>query len=74
MIPPDPQTAKTEITARARALGFDQVGFAAPVPGPKAAENLGAFLDQGRHGDMAWMGRNAERRAEIGRASCRERV
>ena len=64
MIPPDPQTAKTEITARARALGFDQVGFAAPVPGPKAAENLGAFLDQGRHGDMAWMGRNAERRAD----------
>ena len=60
----DPQTIKAEIAAQARALGFDQVGFAAPELGPKAAENLSAYLDQGRQGDMAWMGRNAERRAD----------
>ena len=64
MIALDPQTTKAEIAERARALGFDQVGFAAPDPPPGAAENLAAFLDQGRHGDMDWMGRNADRRVD----------
>ncbi len=63
MIEPDPQTTKTEIAERARALGFDRVGFAAPGQPPAAAENLAAFLEQGRHGDMDWMVRNADRRS-----------
>ena len=60
----DPDTIKAEITERAHALGFDAVGFAAPAPPRDAAENLAAYLDQGRHGDMDWMARNAERRAD----------
>ena len=63
MVEPAPKNAKAEITARARALGFDQVGFAAPSQPPGAAENLLEYLDQGRHGDMDWMARNSGRRA-----------
>lgn len=65
--PPDDTEAakiKAEIAARARALGFDQVGFAAPTTLAGAAENLSAYLDQGRHGDMDWMAHNADRRAD----------
>ncbi len=64
MIELDPEKTKDEIAGRARALGFDRVGFAAPDPPPEAAENLAAYIDQGRHGDMDWMVRNAERRAD----------
>ena len=60
----DPEKTKAEIAARARALGFDKVGFAAPDRAPGAAENLAAYLDQGRHGDMEWLARNAERRGD----------
>ena len=59
-----PEDIKTEISARARALGFDQVGFAAPDQPPGVAENLASFLEQGRHGDMDWLVRNAGRRAD----------
>ena len=64
MVEPEPETIKAEITARAHALGFDQVGFATPNQAPGAAENLTAYLDQGRHGDMDWLARNADRRAD----------
>ncbi len=64
MIELDPETTKAEIAERARALGFDQVGFAAPEPAPGVAESLADFLDQGRQGDMDWMARHAERRSD----------
>jgi epoxyqueuosine reductase len=44
-------------------LGFDACGFArvdAPWP---AAARLAEYLDEGRHGTMAWMERTAERRS-----------
>jgi len=52
------------IRARALALGFDAVGFArAEVAAVARAEFLD-FLAQGCHGDMDWLARNAERRAD----------
>ncbi len=54
---------KAEIAARARALGFDAVGFAAPEQPRQVAANLGAFLEEGLHGEMDWLARTARRRA-----------
>jgi epoxyqueuosine reductase len=51
------------IRARALAEGFDVVRFARAEAPPRAAERLGDFLDEGRHGTMDWLARNAERRA-----------
>ena len=50
-----PQTARTAIRARARAIGFDAVGFTRPVLSEQTCTNLVAFLAEGRHGDMKWM-------------------
>ncbi len=62
--PAAPATAKAEIAAEARALGFDAVGFAAAEQPARTAANLEAFLDRGLHGDMDWLARNADRRAD----------
>jgi epoxyqueuosine reductase len=61
---PPPDELKQRIRARALALGFDSVGFArAEVAATARAEFLD-FLAQGCHGDMDWLARNAERRAD----------
>ena len=52
------------VRARARAEGFDIVRFARAAATVNAAAQLGSFLEQGRHGTMDWMARNAERRAD----------
>jgi epoxyqueuosine reductase len=52
------------LTEAAAAQGFDAIGFARPDSVPHAAERLRAFLAEGAHGDMDWMERNADRRAE----------
>ncbi len=59
----DHDRLKAQIRARARALGFDVVGFAgAGLPrGVQSAWH--AFLAAGRHGEMAWLARDPERRA-----------
>ncbi|MBS0473184.1 MAG: tRNA epoxyqueuosine(34) reductase QueG [Proteobacteria bacterium] len=55
---------KAEITRRARAAGFDAVRYA-PASAPAGApERLGEFLERGHHGEMDWMARHAERRAD----------
>jgi len=56
--------AREAIRARAAAEGFDVVRFAPAVATHEAARRLGAFLEQGRHGTMDWLARNAERRAD----------
>ena len=61
--PAAPAAAKAEIAERARELGFDAVGFAAPEQPRHVAADLGAFLEQGLHGEMDWLARNAGRRA-----------
>src|SRR5262245_62410235 len=57
-------TLKQRVLAEAQAAGFD----AARVTTPEAidaliSQRLAQFLEQGRHGDMAWMARTAERRS-----------
>jgi epoxyqueuosine reductase len=54
---------KDQIRRRAKDLGFDAVGFASAEGDPEDARHLRQYLDEGRHGDMAWMADTAERRA-----------
>lgn len=56
--------SKAEIRSYAVSLGFDAVGFAAATGDPADAEHLAAYLADGRHGEMAWMARTADRRAD----------
>jgi epoxyqueuosine reductase len=53
---------KERIAREANALGFEAVRFASADPPPGAGAALDAFLAYGRHGDMAWLEANAERR------------
>ncbi|MGQ0671592.1 MAG: tRNA epoxyqueuosine(34) reductase QueG [Hyphomicrobium sp.] len=55
---------KAEIVSVARALGFDGVGVVRPDVTGAAGERLRHFLSEGWHGDMDWMQRHAERRAD----------
>ena len=57
-------SAKDTIRARARELGFDSVGFAPAELDPAARSGLRSYLAEGRHGDMAWLERNVERRED----------
>lgn len=56
-------SAKTAIVQRARELGFDDCRIASTVP-PDNAVNFLRWLDQQRHGEMAWLARNAAKRVE----------
>jgi epoxyqueuosine reductase len=55
---------KTAIRQMALDAGFDAVGFTRAVPGPDDPANLARFLGEDHHGDMAWMARNQDRRAD----------
>ncbi len=55
---------ETELAALARAQGFHDLRITTPDRIGAAGERLSAFLADGRHGDMDWMARNAERRAD----------
>ncbi|MBF0250985.1 MAG: tRNA epoxyqueuosine(34) reductase QueG [Alphaproteobacteria bacterium] len=57
---PDPKTA---IRRMALDLGFDAVGFAPAHLDAVHGENLKRFVDEGRHGTMAWMETRQEQRA-----------
>lgn len=50
--------------ARARALGFSEIGVAPVDRLGEAARRLRAFVDLGRHGSMAWMEETLDRRAD----------
>ncbi len=54
---------KEAIRAKALALGFDVAGFCSAETDDRDARHLASYLAQGRHGDMDWMERNADRRA-----------
>jgi epoxyqueuosine reductase len=59
-----PALIKAAIAAKARALGFDDVGFA-PASLPRSCgEHLASFLGAGGHGDMDWLARRAAERAD----------
>jgi len=51
------------IRAEALALGFDACGFADLDDAWPAAARLAAYVEAGRHGEMAWMAETKERRA-----------
>jgi epoxyqueuosine reductase len=53
---------KERIAQEANALGFEAVRFASADAPAGAGAALDAFLAYGRHGDMAWLEANAERR------------
>lgn len=55
---------KTFLLAEAKALGFDSCRITLPDSIPQAPERLGAFLQAGRHGTMAWMEETRDRRAD----------
>lgn len=58
--PPD----KEAIRAAAREFGLDAVRFARAETSAETRAYFQEFLDQGLHGDMAWMHANADRRAD----------
>jgi epoxyqueuosine reductase len=55
---------RAEIRAAALREGFDVVRFAAAQSAPQMGSDLRQFLDEGRHGGMAWLADNADRRAD----------
>lgn len=55
---------KETIRDRALEFGFDAAGFARAEADPKDARHLDQYLAEGRHGDMEWMPRTAQRRAD----------
>jgi epoxyqueuosine reductase len=56
--------AKSLIRDRALALGFDAVGFCRAELGPEARQRLTDFLAAGQHGEMDWLARRSEQRAQ----------
>ena len=61
---PTPQAIKEAIRERARALGFDAVGFARAALDDRDRDRLAHALAEGWHGGMAWMAETAERRGD----------
>ncbi|SDE58533.1 epoxyqueuosine reductase [Rhodospira trueperi] len=57
-----PGITKDAIFARARAIGLDAPTLARARRPEAVRRDLGLFLDQGRHGDMAWMETTRNRR------------
>ena len=52
------------IRDRALALGFDAIGFCRAELGPEARQRLVDFLAAGQHGEMDWLARRSEQRAD----------
>jgi len=52
------------IRDRALALGFDAIGFCRAELGPEARQRLTDFLAAGQHGEMDWLARRSEQRAQ----------
>ena len=55
---------KRRLLARARAEGFCAAGVCRPDAIPDAPARLRHFLDEGRHGQMAWMGERSAWRGD----------
>jgi epoxyqueuosine reductase len=58
---------KAVLAREALALGFDCIGITAPGAISLAAKHFRDFLNAGAHGDMDWLARDPERRADPGR-------
>ncbi len=55
---------RESIKVQALSLGFDAVGFTAPILRAEVQAGLQEFIESGRHGDMRWMEEKADRRAD----------
>jgi epoxyqueuosine reductase len=62
--PTDPLAIREAIRAEALALGFASAGFAAAAAPSVQRERLDLLLDAGGHGDMDWLARTPDRRAD----------
>jgi epoxyqueuosine reductase len=60
--PAEQARIKTALRERARAMGFDAVGFAAPDLPRHIQSAYHHYIAQRRQGDMAWLARQPERR------------
>ena len=54
---------KTAIRQRAQELGFDDCRFTTAAP-PASADKFQSWFAQKQHGEMAWLERNADKRAD----------
>lgn len=55
---------KAQIIDKAKELGFDAIGFAAPQIPARDQDGFSRFLEEGAQGDMDWLARNADRRSD----------
>jgi epoxyqueuosine reductase len=55
---------KESVRERAFGFGFDAVGFARAEADPRDRQHLTTYLAEGRHGEMEWMARTPECRAD----------
>ncbi|HZR76184.1 tRNA epoxyqueuosine(34) reductase QueG [Bradyrhizobium sp.] len=55
---------RAALSREAQALGFDCIGVTTPDAISVAAKHFRDFLDAGAHGDMDWLARDPERRAD----------
>jgi epoxyqueuosine reductase len=53
-----------EIRARAQTFGFDAIGITRAQADAADRRNLARYVAEGRHGDMDWMARDIDRRAD----------
>ncbi|MFL5050292.1 MAG: tRNA epoxyqueuosine(34) reductase QueG, partial [Xanthobacteraceae bacterium] len=60
----DPDALKTALGAAARAHGFDVIGVVAPDAIRGVKDRFATFLADGAHGDMDWLARDPDRRAD----------
>lgn len=58
------EVIKAELIARAAREGFDVVGVSTPDRVGTMSQQLAAFLEAGRHGDMMWMADHVDRRSD----------
>jgi epoxyqueuosine reductase len=59
-----PAELKAALTLQARELGFDSIGVTRPDAIGGAARHFHEFLETGAYGDMDWLARAPERRAD----------
>jgi len=55
---------KSILREEARKLGLDTLGFVSLEQDHRLKDRLAHFLAEGRHGDMEWMEKNADRRGD----------
>ena len=60
----DREKLSSQIKAEARRLGFDACGISEATQLDEEAQKLETWLNQGRHGTMAWMERNFDKRID----------